>query len=90
MATATSLKQDATPVAIAEETFLCSLGPADTTVTVTPTKIKAIESVIATCADAASAGAVPFVTSFNFGDPTVTLTSANNADFFVVVRGTIA
>ena len=72
------------------EVFKAVLGGADTTVVVTPSKIKAIEFVDVVPMDAASCAAgIPYLTSFAVGNGTVTVTGANSTTFLVKLEGRI-
>lgn len=90
-AIARSFKQDATPTAIGEEVFMIDMD-VDTSIVITPSKIKAIESVYwaPTNAAAATAATTNRADAFMPGQPTITFESAATATFVLVVRGTIA
>ena len=90
-ASAVSFKQDVTPVAIGREVFVVDTD-VDTSITITPSKIKAIESVywVPTNAAAATAATTNRLSGFTPGAPTVTFVSAVSSTFIFVVEGTVA
>jgi hypothetical protein len=73
------------------EIIRCSIDGASTTVVVTPTLIDFIEFVTVTPMDAAScADDLPYLTTFVYGDATVTITGAASTEYLVKVEGKIA
>lgn len=89
--TATLKKFNNSPDKSCFEVIRCSIDGASTTVVVTPTNIDFIEFVTFTPMDAASCAAnLPYLTSFTYGDPTVTITGAASTEYLVKVEGKIS
>ena len=89
--TATLKKYNDSPNKSMFEIIRCSIDGESTTVVVTPTYIDFIEFVTVTPMDAAScAAALPYLTTFAYGDATVTITGANSTEYLVKVEGKIS
>lgn len=89
--TAVLKKYDPSPDKLGFEVIRCSIDVLSTTVVVTPTNIKFIEFVTVTPMDAAScATGLPYLTSFTYGDSTVTITGAGTTEYLVKVEGKLS
>ena len=90
MAIANSLQQNETPAAISQETFRVSME-ADTSIVITPTRIKAIYNVTIFPNEATGGNwTATYISAFKFGDPKITFTAQANTVWFVTLYGTQA
>lgn len=86
--TAVLKKYSPSPDKLGYEIIRCSIDGASTTVVVTPTNVQFIEFVTVTPMDAASCAAdLPYLTTFTYGDSTVTITGAASTEYLVKVEG---